>query len=130
MKRLLLCGLLSLVLAFAPAPLSRREKPANDSWVHGRWTMCWHASSFNPVNYDTHFNPDGSYTAYASDESFFVGSWSIQGRQLTVRERRHDQPDTPTWVFSCHMNPGVQTTIDAGQFIGTKLLFARPRTSD
>ncbi len=66
----------------APAPLAKRERPQPSLNLVGEWKNYWNLSTFV-----VQFRGDGSYLAgYQHDKSWWAGTWTLNGRTLTVRE--------------------------------------------
>lgn len=110
----------------APAPLTRRERPAHENqWMVGRWVMHW-----NGNEYDTVLEANGVYRAVCGD-NVWVGHWQTAGRRLRI----HERPAATSGefiMFSINLEAGAQTPtrVDEGRWLGTVVYFTPPKITD
>lgn len=72
----------------APAPLGRRPTKVEPLHLWGKWIKHWGGS-----RYLVCFYHDGTYEAgYPEQDPWWVGTWRVEGRTLTVRERHRTSP--------------------------------------
>ncbi|WP_434979124.1 hypothetical protein [Daejeonia sp. YH14] len=91
MKKFFLFFTVSIITALSIISCSRDDdKPADNSWVYGKWNVTHYSESANGtyndmtiLGYYAQFNSDGSYKSYSG--SNYSGTYTVNGNTIKAK---------------------------------------------